>query len=179
MQLPLIVGDGRASKVCRECGKDTPLALLKADKSKSFGRAAICLRCHREKMSARYAERKDVLLPAMRAYYFANKDKKREYDKKRRPIYYRKKRADMLAKTNGRRGRMRAATPAWANEFFIAEIYRLSALRSILTGSQWEVDHVVPIVSPLVCGLHCENNLQVIPEMENKKKSNVSWPDMP
>jgi hypothetical protein len=179
MQLPLIVGDGRASKVCRECGEDTPLAFLKADKTKTMGRAAICLRCHREKMRLRFVEKRDELLPGLRRWYWNNKEKKQAYDKKRRPIYYRKRRAEMLAKTNIRRGKMRAQTPAWANEFFISEIYRLSTLRSILTGMKWEVDHIVPVVSHLVCGLHCEANLQVIPEMANKKKSNVTWPDAP
>ncbi len=72
-----------------------------------------------------------------------------------------------------------AATPAWANQFFIEEIYDLAIRRSKATGIKWHVDHIVPLISPLVCGLHCEQNLQVIPEKENLSKSNRHWPDMP
>lgn len=71
------------------------------------------------------------------------------------------------------------AVPKWANEFFMDEAYRLSALRTKVTGIKWEVDHIVPLQSKLVCGLHCEQNIQVIPALLNKKKSNVHWPDMP
>jgi 5-methylcytosine-specific restriction endonuclease McrA len=42
-----------------------------------------------------------------------------------------------------------------------------------------EVDHIVPLKSPLVCGLHVEHNLQVIPATQNRRKHNRVWPDMP
>lgn len=71
------------------------------------------------------------------------------------------------------------ATPAWANEFFIKEIYHLSKLRTKHLGSKWHVDHIVPLKSNLVCGLHVENNLQVIPAAQNIKKQNIYWPEMP
>lgn len=71
------------------------------------------------------------------------------------------------------------ATPAWANEFFIAEIYHLAQLRTKLTGIKWHVDHIVPLRSKRVCGLHVEHNLQVLPAAKNESKSNRYWPDMP
>lgn len=72
-----------------------------------------------------------------------------------------------------------AAKPKWANQFFIKEIYRLSKLRSQTTGLRWNVDHIVPLRHPLVCGLHVEHNLQVTSERYNKFKGNRFWPDMP
>ena len=71
------------------------------------------------------------------------------------------------------------AYPAWANDFFIKEIYDLAKLRTKIMGFPWHVDHIVPINSPVVCGLHWEKNLQVIPAIQNVKKSNKHWPDMP
>lgn len=66
------------------------------------------------------------------------------------------------------------ATPAWANKFFISEIYDLAKRRNKLNtgGVKWHVDHIIPLKSPLVCGLHVEHNLQVIPAIENQSKSN-------
>lgn len=71
------------------------------------------------------------------------------------------------------------AQPDWADEFFMSEIYDLAARRTQCTGKPWEVDHIVPLKSKLVCGLHCEANLAVIPKAANRAKSNTHWPDMP
>jgi hypothetical protein len=88
-----------------------------------------------------------------------------------------------VAAVNAAHSRRRAtkiqATPAWANEFFIEEAYHLAQLRTKATGFEWHVDHIVPLRSKLVCGLHVETNLQVIPAVKNLKKGNRHWPDMP
>jgi hypothetical protein len=47
------------------------------------------------------------------------------------------------------------------------------------TGVQHSVDHIVPLIHPLVCGLHCPANLRVIPLADNIRKSNNWWPDCP
>lgn len=69
--------------------------------------------------------------------------------------------------------------PAWASKPDILEFYALARLRTALTGIPWVVDHIVPLNSDLVCGLHCEANLQVIPAVANVVKLNLWWPDMP
>lgn len=84
-----------------------------------------------------------------------------------------------MAVKAARRAREKFATPAWANNFFIEEIYDLAARRTRLTGFKWHVDHMVPMQSKTVCGLHVENNLRVIPAKQNQSKNNRWWPDMP
>jgi hypothetical protein len=42
-----------------------------------------------------------------------------------------------------------------------------------------EVDHIVPLNHPLVCGLHNEFNLEVVSTDYNQYKKDRFWPDMP
>lgn len=84
-----------------------------------------------------------------------------------------------LEKTRSRQANKLNATPVWANRFFIREAYDLAARRESATGFKWHVDHIVPLKSKLVCGLHCEQNIRVIPASLNRSKSNRYWPDMP
>lgn len=78
-----------------------------------------------------------------------------------------------------RRAAKIGSTPAWVNQFLIEEICDLAVKRSAATGFEWHVDHIVPLQSSIVCGLHWERNLQVIPAKANIAKRNRHWPDMP
>ncbi|MGN6701453.1 MAG: hypothetical protein ACTHKB_00640, partial [Burkholderiaceae bacterium] len=64
------------------------------------------------------------------------------------------------------------ATPKWANEKEIDKFY-------MERPPGFHVDHIVPLKSKIVCGLHCEANLQTIRASENIRKGNRFWPDMP
>lgn len=77
-----------------------------------------------------------------------------------------------------RRAAERRATPAWASRAEIAAIWKAARALTKETGIVHSVDHRVPLSHPLVCGLHCAENLRVIPMAENARKSNAWWPDM-
>lgn len=58
------------------------------------------------------------------------------------------------------------------NLFGIKEAYKQAKHLTKLTGIIHHVDHIIPLQSDNVCGLHVYNNLQVIPGSENQSKSN-------
>lgn len=78
-----------------------------------------------------------------------------------------------------RRATFRRACPAWASRREIKEVYLNAVRLTRETGIEHHVDHVVPLHSPLVCGLHVSWNLRVITASENHVKSNRVWPNMP
>lgn len=87
---------------------------------------------------------------------------------------------DVEAEKIVRRKRVKiAATPAWADVKKMRAIYREAQKLSASHGLKYHVDHIVPLTSDIVCGLHNEFNLQVLPAVDNLKKHNRHWPDMP
>lgn len=72
----------------------------------------------------------------------------------------------------------RRARPAWTTNAECAAFWEESLRRTRETGIQHSVDHRVPLLHPLVCGLHCPANLHIIPLRDNIRKSNNTWPDM-
>lgn len=87
-----------------------------------------------------------------------------------------KKNAD---KCRGRRNSVKTATPSWLSEsdtLHTARFYEIAVAMS--EGKEkYEVDHIVPVNHPLVCGLHVPWNLQVISYKQNKEKGNALQTD--
>lgn len=86
--------------------------------------------------------------------------------------HYRANRGKVLAEQVARKAAKLRATPAWADTQATAAFY-VGAPNGV------EVDHVVPLRSALVCGLHWRGNLQYLTPRENRAKGNRRWPDMP
>jgi hypothetical protein len=79
------------------------------------------------------------------------------------------------ADTKARRRKHREATPPWLTrkqKSEIRQLYQIAITMTQTTGEQYVVDHIVPLRSDLVCGLHVPWNLRVITQEENLKKSN-------
>lgn len=75
--------------------------------------------------------------------------------------------------TAKRRAMLKNATPIWADMDKIRKLYVEAKEIENLTGNKHEVDHIIPLQGKLVCGLHVEYNMQVIPAEENRRKSNL------
>ena len=110
-------------------------------------------------------------------YYQRNKERKKEYARQRRLLlgtkvlaeqqrkYYQRNPHMMAYKKALRRSRKRLATPEWSDLETIKEIYKNCP-------SNMTVDHIIPITSPLVCGLHVSWNMEYLSRSDNSKKGN-------
>jgi thiol-disulfide isomerase/thioredoxin len=123
-----------------------------------------------EKTQAHYSKsEKNRDLEKRKAWKLLNQEKRNKQAaewRKRNPVQCR-------FFENHRRAFKLCATPKWADKNEIIKIYKEAREKSL------SVDHIVPLKSKLVCGLHVHFNMQLLTISENSKKSNLYWPDMP
>lgn len=113
------------------------------------------------------ANREQVIAQAKTRPYEVTKEYKRTW-KERNIIWVR-------ADTKARRRKHREATPPWLSrkqKTEIRQLYEIAITMTKTTGEQYVVDHIVPLRSDVVCGLHVPWNLRVITQEENLIKSN-------
>jgi hypothetical protein len=129
----------------------------------------------REKTNARRAANRSQHLATNRAW--AEKNPKKVTAS--RADWAKRNSAHVSAYSFSRRAASKRAMPEWADRKKIAMFYQKAKAESARLGSAIHVDHIVPMQSPIVCGLHNEFNLQLLPKAENQSKGNRWWPDMP
>lgn len=76
------------------------------------------------------------------------------------------------AQYSQRRWRVITATPRWADREAIAALYEEARRLTETTGIRHEVDHIYPIFSDTICGLHVHTNLRIVTAAVNGAKSN-------
>jgi hypothetical protein len=153
---------------------------------------------HREELNEKQKIYRAKNLEARKAYdkiyHEKTKDAQKAYMDEYAPVY-RAKNKEVLAeknrhylqtpkgkennraKENKRRAAIAQRTPSWATEidlWIMDEIYQLSALRTQLTGVEWNVDHILPLQGKEISGLHIPSNLQVITAKEHRAKG-LKW----
>ena len=176
-------------KKCTQCNVE------KEDKRFSFlvkgnRRCSWCHECNAVKALAYYYKNREIIQEKQKSYYDKNAERIKQMAKnyviknREKVSDTRKKwRTNNKEKVNAAASRKKAArlkaTPSWANHFFIEEIYDLAQRRSAILGRPFHVDHIVPLRGKVVCGLHWEKNLQILPGLDNLRKGNLRWPDMP
>ncbi len=69
------------------------------------------------------------------------------------------------------------ATPPWVSHRDFLDLQIAKMERTLETGVQHTLDHIIPLNHPMVCGLNVPWNIQVIPAGANAAKSNNWNPD--
>jgi len=127
----------------------------------------------KDRKNAWYQDNRDQVIAAAKTTPL---DKKAQYKrdwKERNTVWVR-------ADTKARRRKHRKAVPPWTTNKHKAEIrqlYQIAITMTRTTGEQYVVDHIYPLRSDVVCGLHIPWNLRVITQQENSRKSNALPPD--
>lgn len=114
-----------------------------------------------------YLKHRERVLSIVRAKRRANPQKAAEINKR----WIKKHPAKVLAALRRRTAQKMHAVPAWFELKEIRALYKDARLKKL------HVDHIVPLNSKFVCGLHCLANLQLLSKSENSRKSNRVWPD--
>lgn len=84
---------------------------------------------------------------------------------------YEKYRPKAIARAIERKQRKRRAMPQWADKQAIQCFYDESRRMTAESGVKYVVDHIVPLKSKIVCGLHVAANLRIITAFENGAKA--------
>ena len=151
-----------------------------------------CVECRKIEHEASYASRKEYFaaynksekgVENKKKHYEANKEliisrantRPEEDKKKYRKAWFKNNPEETKAIANARRRRNRDATPKWLTEEHkkeMRDIYLKAQRLSRETGIMMHVDHIEPISSDEVCGLHVPWNLQILVGEVNVRKSN-------
>lgn len=115
---------------------------------------------------------KEFCQQAINTWRENNRHNVREYSKKWSKFNQGRKNASRSRYKNAKR----RAIPTWANHEHIRAIYEKAERLTKETGIKHHVDHIYPLQSKYICGLHVETNLQILTEKENTAKGNRFWP---
>lgn len=160
---------------------------------KTKGACVECLKVEWAKGNEARAEyfrqynRREEVKDRKNEWYLENQDKVKqaaatrpvEIKRQYRNAWKEANKTQVRADTKARRRKHRQATLPWLSRRQKSEIrhlYQIAITMTQTTGEQYVVDHIYPLRSDVVCGLHVPWNLRVMTQDENLKKSN-SLPD--
>lgn len=130
-------------KICPQCKEEKTLDLFETKKTSKFGVGSWCKAC-KSKDRKKYS-RSSTYKESNLRYYYAHKEVWNAIKAKRR----------MHEKAS----------------IFEGTLEELKQIYRDCPGG-YEVDHIIPLVNELVCGLHVPWNLQYLPKYENRSKGN-------
>ena len=181
-------------KFCHKCSTTKNISLFNKAYSKYDGLSSWCKQCNKQYYAANkkrhieavnkwkeenrvkvkedsqkyYIKNKGYRLQYNSEWRKINKDKCSEYNK----IWRKNNRGVVNSYDVKRRTKIKRAVPLWADTWKMKQYYILAKELSRIYGTEFHVDHIVPLQGKNVSGLHVENNLQIITKTENLKKGN-------
>lgn len=161
-----------------------------------------CRECHKVKCHEWYLANRERKCESAKKWRQDNVERKRKYQKKWRQNnsehsrkyckkwrqsnperfceclrrYNRNNKGVRSAYQARKRAVKKSALAPWANARDIKDVYIKARRLTKLTGVKYHVDHIYPLQSEYMCGLHVETNLQILTEKENISKGNRTWP---
>jgi hypothetical protein len=188
LQAFLFTGKVMLTKVCTRCYITKDVNDFFKKKTGKYKVDAVCKKCRSDYGKQHYYQNRERVLTQQKTYYQENREaitaQMKDYrERNHQTISLKKeqwrklnpdKRNAALAK---RKATKLQATPAWSNKEHIESLYLIASMNRE-AGYDMHVDHIVPLQSDVVCGLHCEANLQLLSASNNTSKGNRWWPDM-
>lgn len=173
-------------KHCHKCNQEKPFEAFYASSTHKSGYASWCKECESERNRLKSQKYCDSRLAKAKQWRDENKDKQavaikawREQNPEKLKAIYKdwaqRNKDKVNAKWMQREASKKNRTPAWLTvdeHWMIEQAYDIAAKRKDEFGFDWHVDHIVPLQGKTVSGLHVPWNLQVIPAVENQRKSN-------
>ena len=109
-----------------------------------------------------------------RAAYHAEPDNEK---RRKRQKHYKENKTLYLHHSKLRKSAIKNAAAKWRNDDYIKDLYRNcreaeEIFNAVGVNVKFHVDHIIPLNHDKVCGLHVENNLQILNAEENLSKSN-------
>jgi hypothetical protein len=145
------------NKICCVCEIEKQINEFHKDKTQKDGHKHFCKVCAKIRRKIQH-----------RTYYDNNSEKIIQSQLK-----YAKENPEIIrAKNAKRRAAKLNATVSWSNKEKIDSVYKEARELELEDGIKRHVDHIIPLQGENVCGLHVENNLQILTSEENHKKTN-------
>jgi hypothetical protein len=173
-------------KLCASCKVEKPTSNFRWARTRF---ESWCKECKSKNKKAWYQKNRDTEIAKAKEYHKQTYEDKREHKIqyatnwiKNNPDKYKVNAKKCYEKTKLKRfayqalarAKRRNAVPKWFETIKedVQKIYIEARTKTLETGIPHEVDHIIPLVSDYVCGLHVPNNLRVITRYENRSKQN-------
>jgi len=163
--------DNLSEKSCSSCGELKLIGEFAKDKKNKSGYRSDCNTCKNNGTNKWKAKNKASLKESKLKWDIKNTKRRKEY----RDSYLANDNVKSMrvASENKRRATKIKAIPSWFTGESVESIYQEAR------AANMQVDHIIPLTSAFVCGLHCRDNMQLLDPIENIKKGNRYWQDMP
>lgn len=163
-------------KYCKTCALVKDINSFGIDISTNTGINRRCKECTNTTSSIWKKENRETVNNYQKIYYYNNIEEMRAkslaYQKNHKPV--------VNAASARKRAAKLLATPKWLSNIQLADItvfYYAAKQIELDTGIKQHVDHIVPLQGNNVCGLHVPWNLQILPAVDNIRKSNKHFED--